>query len=193
MTKSRDGESNPKVDWEALAEKIGAVNRTEDGYSEYGGGSFSRNAIAELLGDEVLRSAVEHALVWRPGRETAARVLRLLRLPMPTAYCVEIFRAATDPEEARMAILALRDFVEKSVLEALPEILRHPDELVRIHGVRLIDSLWMSKEIEPEQGLPLLLPMLDDPSDAVVEHAEDILGMLRDDIARHRASDKSVH
>nr|WP_283773328.1 HEAT repeat domain-containing protein [Altererythrobacter sp. KTW20L] len=112
---------------------------------------------------------------------------------MPTAYCVEIFRAATDPEEARMAILALRDFVEKSVLEALPEILRHPDELVRIHGVRLIDSLWMSKEIEPEQGLPLLLPMLDDPSDAVVEHAEDILGMLRDDIARHRASDKSVH
>jgi hypothetical protein len=63
------------IDWKALAENLGTLSA--DG--ESGGDDVGREAIALILGEDALRSAVDYYVDYPKGFEPARSVLHLLR------------------------------------------------------------------------------------------------------------------
>jgi hypothetical protein len=175
------------VDWQALAERLGTITWTDSGRSELGGTKVACQALTELLGNDIVLSAVEHYVEQLPGSETAMSVLQLLAPPEAMERCMEIYRSSSDPERVRWAIILLRWVADRRALEWYAEIMANKDELVRSCGTRVIDQLYMRGEVEPEEAIAILEPARADGSEAVRSNAEQIVEMLEQDVALERA------
>ena len=171
------------VDWTALAERLGTITWTEGGRSELGGTRVARKALAELLGEELLVSAVEHYLRHEPGDETARSVLLELKPPTAMDRCLAVFESDPDIDRVRTAVELLRWVADQRALAWYPSIMAHEDEIVRAWGTRLIDQLWMSGELEAEDAMPYLMSALSDGSEIVRSNAEQVVEMLEQDMA----------
>ena len=175
------------IDWTALAERLETITWTEGGRRELGGTRVARQALAELLGEELLVSAVEHYLKHEPGDETARSVLLELKPPVAMDRCLAVFESDPDIDRVRTAIELLRWVADLRALAWYPSIMAHEDEMVRVWGTRLIDQLWMSGELEAEDAMSYLTPALTDRSEIVRSNAEQVIEMLEQDMALERA------
>ncbi len=156
------------VDWRAIAEKLGTITRTEHGWSERGGTHVACDAIAEILGDSVLREAVDFYVSGEPGFEVAKSVLMLLKPSASMERCREIFRDPADPQQAADAIELLRMVADRRVLAWLPEFLASDNDAVRIWTLGILDQLLVMQEaITPEEAAPFFKQALVDPSSNV--------------------------
>src|SRR5689334_5607743 len=103
---SKDGGVRPEdVDWTELARKLGAFDTP--GF-EHSGSTMARAAVEELLGPEVLRSAVDHYVARKPGAELARHILWLLHPLAAMERCHQIYVESTEVEERRSAVELLR-------------------------------------------------------------------------------------
>lgn len=175
------------VDWTALAERLGTITWTEGGHSELGGTNVAHRALVELLGEQLILGAVEHYLNYRPGSELARSVLRELRPPVAMERCLEIYRTSSDPEGVRASIELLRWIADAQALEWYPAFMQHEDHMVRCSAVRLIDQLWMSDEIEPEDAISRLQIAKTDNAEVVRSNAERVIGMIEHAMALETA------
>jgi hypothetical protein len=181
--------SDRTIDWRALAEALGAVTYTEGGRNEIGGTKTAEAALTFIVGDDLLRDAVDYCVTGESGAETARSVLRLLRPQVARDRCMEIFRAAEGRDQGAYAIYLLSDVADLSVLEWIPEIQANPNPLARAYSVRIIDQLWMIGDIEPDEGRPFLEATLRDTDEMVRRAPENLLEMWERDAAIERGED----
>ena len=164
------------VDWRALADKLGTITWSEHGRSESGGTQVACDAITEILGDELLRDAVDFHVSCEPGGEVARSVLILLKPPAAMERCREIFRSPIDDQQAADAIGLLKMVADRRVLEWIPEFMVSENEGVRTCTLGIIDQLLIMEEsITSEEAFPFFKQALSDPSNMVRAQASRIL------------------
>lgn len=164
------------IDWRRIADKLGTITWTEGGRNERGGTDVACDAIVEILGDELLRDAVDFYVSCEPGNEVARSVLILLKPPAAMERCREIFRSPTDDQEAADAINLLKMVADERVLGWIPEFMQSENEGVRIWTLGILDQLLIMEEsITPEEAKPFFERALADPSKSVRDQASRIL------------------
>jgi HEAT repeat protein len=171
------------VDWTALAERLGTITWTEGGRAETGGTDTARRAMIELLGERVILGAVAHYLSHEPGDEVARSILRELRPPAAIDRCIEIYQTSSDIYRVRDAVELLRWVADERALDWYPVFMQHEDYFVRLYAVGVIDQLWMYGEIEPQDAIARLQIAITDEAEVVRSRAEQVIEMLKDDIA----------
>jgi hypothetical protein len=177
------------IDWRNLAERLGAITYEEGGRSESGGTRIAEEALAFILGDDAIRDAVDYCVLEDPGSETARSVLRFIRPHVARQRCMEIFRAGEGRGGSADAIHLLSDVAVLSVLEWMPEIQANPNPHARAYAVRIIDQLWMTGEIEPDDGRPFLDIALRDEDEMVRGWATNLFELWERDAAFERGED----
>ena len=169
------------VDWSALAQQMGTVRVIDGGRAERGGTAIGYDAVARIVGEDVIVSAVEHHLTYELGSELARSVLMVLRPYVAMERCLEIFRTSEDSETKASAICLLNYISDRRVLEWLPEITSSADPAVRVWAVGVIDQLLiMQNEIELEEAMPFVTALLNDPDAGVGERAGQLMEMIKE-------------
>ncbi|MCA1197234.1 HEAT repeat domain-containing protein [Sphingomonas sp. R647] len=168
-----------KVDWCQLATDLETICQTRGGWTERGGTDVAKRALIEILGEDVLVNAVDHAVTLAPGSELAVSVLSLLQPRAAMARCIEVFRTSTDPETAAGAIWLLQRIADRSAVEWLPEVLSSPNALVRAWGIGIVDHLLIAQGvIELHEAEPFIEAGLRDAEETVRERAKQVLEMI---------------
>ncbi len=173
-----------KVDWRDLADALGTIEFTDGGHSELSGSGAAARALNLIVGNNIGADAADFYLSHQPGSELARSVLRLLRPKSAIERCLEIFRSAPDSQEACDSVELLRSIATPWVLEHFDELMSSHNETTRMWAVSLLDDLWMTGELEVENGWPYLLRAIRDPSPNVVEQAKGIAEMWDDEEKR---------
>jgi HEAT repeat protein len=170
------------IDWTALAQEIGTLYFKDGGRVESGGTVAGRKAIAQILGADVLRSAVDHYVTYAPGSELSRSVLILLKPDIAAERCMEILRTAEETETQAAAVELLRNISDRRVLNWLPEIISHAEPRVRLWAVGIIDQLLiMQNEIEFEDAMPFITNLLNDKDHNVQKQAEELMAMIKEE------------
>ncbi|MET9915885.1 HEAT repeat domain-containing protein [Streptomyces sp. NPDC006435] len=140
---------NEPVDWQALADSIGADPQS-------GSDRTARRAIAFLLGDEAMRGAVDWYVEGLPASEHARSVLRLLQPDAARSRCLEIYRTDPDPERRHLAVELLRVVATSDDLPLVGEFLADADPAVQIWGIGVLDQLLFRGHIDADDAEPFL-------------------------------------
>ncbi|MGC0415964.1 HEAT repeat domain-containing protein [Embleya sp. AB8] len=140
---------NEPVDWQALADSIGADPNT-------GGERTARRAIAFLLGDEAIRGAVDWYVEGLPASEHARSVLRLLQPDAARSRCLEIYRTDPDPERRHLAVELLRVVATADDLPLVGEFLADADPAVQTWGIGILDQLLFRGQVDADDAEPFL-------------------------------------
>lgn len=150
------------VDWEDLARSLGSL--TESG--EASGTEMARQAIELMLGEAVMRDAVDHYVSGRPGSELARSVLWHIHPWSAMERCYEIFRHGESLEDRRAAVELLRVVADRRAVQWLPEFFDDPDPAIRQWGAGIVDQLAFSQLIDPLETRVILdgIRGSDDPS-----------------------------
>ena len=164
-----------EVDWHDLARRLGTITKTATGRSESGGGDVARRALADILGDQVLRGAVDYFVSGQPGSETAKSVLQLLKPACAMDRCHEIFLESRDDEHVSFAINLLQYAADQSVLDRVPLYLASDNDGAQYWGIGIVDQLVSFWGVELEEAMPVLQLALDHPSAKVRERAQQII------------------
>jgi hypothetical protein len=135
------------VDWEALARQLG-VFEDDEIYSS----GMAKEAIAIILGEETLLSAVDYYISGKPGSELARFVLWQLRPWSAMKYCYDIYKSNEDADTKRIAVELLRVVGDRRALKWVGEFLEHPDAGIQVWGVGLLDQLLWSELVEPKEA-----------------------------------------
>ena len=144
------------VDWEALDGQVRTFEDGEDCSSGMSSG-MAKQAIEILLGEETLKSAVDHYISGgKPGSELARFVLWQIHPWSAMKYCYDIYKSEEDIEDKRMAVELLRVVGDRRALEWIGEFLDDPDVGIQIWGVGLLDQLLCSDLVEPKEAKELL-------------------------------------
>jgi hypothetical protein len=168
-------EQRPFIDWESLARSVGTLR--DDG--EWGGSDFAVRALAEILGPDEVRAAVDYFVRSGRGAELARSVLWLLR-PWPAMLrCFEIFQTSSEVDARRSAVELLRVVADKRVLPWVPMFLRDADAGTQAWGAGVVDQLLWSNLAKAEECADLLDEMDRHRNDAVRERADYIRKFLR--------------
>lgn len=165
-----------EVDWESLARRLGSLSDN----SEVGGTYFAQVAIAELLGPELLRSAVDYYVDRPPGSELARSVLALLRPSSAIERCYEIYVQDQDIDRRRAAVELLGAIGTGRALEWVNEFWRDSDPGIQNWGANLLDQLLFSYQVEIDAALPLLREGINHPNPNVRETISSIQRYMRD-------------
>ncbi len=179
-------------DWTGLAEQLGTITRTASGYSERGGTDVAREALIEVLGEQLIGSCLDHYLAGGLGSELTRSILRELRPSTAMDRCMELYRTSSDRELGRKAVFALGDFADGHALQWYSELWASDDEVVRYSAVRLIDRLYMTGDLEPEDAINILQEARVDRDHNVLKYTEETIEMLQADIAS-REMRESLH
>jgi len=163
------------IDWRALAEKLGTITLTEHGRQESGGTKIARDAIAELIGEDALRAAVDFYVSGAPGFETAKSVLELLKPPAAMDRCHEIFLASSDEDAVNLAINLLQHIADQRVLERVPLYLASESLGARHWGIGIVDYLVTFGGTDLEDAMPVLTTALAHDDPCIRERAQDII------------------
>jgi len=134
------------VQWRRFAADLGFVPVSGQGFN---GGDSARAAIAVLLGDDVLRSAVESCVDRDPGEALANSVLTLLKPKAARDHCLRIVRQDRDPSRRQFAASLFKDMATADDLPVVAELLAHPDPLVQVWAVALLRVLAYDDEDLP--------------------------------------------
>jgi HEAT repeat protein len=169
-----------EIDWQALAYKLGYITKTESGHTESGGTKNARTALTDILGEELLRGAVDFCVSGRRGAETARSVLWSLQPPCAMERCHEIFRSSKDEAERSEALNLLKVVADERVLSWVPEYLADHNLGVQTWGIGIVDQLAWSGNAEPEQCMPLIKVALEHSNERVRETAQFVMEYLRE-------------
>jgi hypothetical protein len=167
-----------RIGWEELAQKLGYITYEGSLLKESGGTKNARMALAEIVGDKALRDAVDYNVSGEPGNETARSVLWLLQPSCAMERCHEIFKFSQDQEERSFAINLLQVVGDARALAWVPEYLADPNPGVQIWGIGIVDQLSWSRNVEPEDYLPIVEAALQHPNKRVRERAREIMAYI---------------
>src|SRR3954454_4103778 len=90
--------------WIGLARRLDSLH--EDG-SETGGDSYALVDLDEILGNEWIKSTVEHIISYKRGQELAMNCLRYLCSAKATNYACEIYKSSSG-ERADRAVWLIK-------------------------------------------------------------------------------------
>ena len=167
------------VDWKALAETLGTITYVSGGHQEQGGSKIAADALIKIIGDAVLRDAVDHYVAGRPGAELARSVLCALRPPSGMDRCHKIFLTSGNEQDASLAINLLQGIADKRVLPWIRDYLASDNIGVRLWAVGIVDQLLiMHEDIEPAEAMPLIEMALRDADERVRDRAQQLLNMI---------------
>jgi hypothetical protein len=134
------------VQWQRFAADLGFVPVSGQGFN---GGDNARAAIAVLLGDDALRSAVDSCVDRDPGEALANSVLSLLKPQAARDYCLRIVRHDRDTSRRQFAASLFKDMATGDDLPVVAELLAHPDPQVPVWAVALLRVLAYDDEDLP--------------------------------------------
>jgi hypothetical protein len=153
-----------KIDWAALAREVGSI-RTDG--SEYGGRWAAEAALVDILGDDVIRDAVDLYLSGEPGYELARSVLNLLKPRVAMEQCLQL--VGTEDEVDAMSLL--RACADRSVLQSLPQLFANDNANTRCWAIMILDQLLFSGYVKDGEVKNLIDKALADPHEGVRELA----------------------
>jgi len=170
------------IDWEALARRVGALSdtSTKRSYEGQAGAVETRAALATLLGDDVVRSAVRHAVSLKPGAALAANVVAEVRGRVAMDECLRLYRELENEDLRLNAVRILYDAGDGAVLPFLNELLRDPSPKLHRVVASVVYKLAMGAEIEAADALAILEPMATAADDEVRSQAAHLLPAIRE-------------
>jgi HEAT repeat protein len=136
------------IDWEGLAKSCGTLQD----HGEIGGDRIGREAIAQILGEDALTSAVDHYVHHRRGSELARSVLEVLRPAVAIRRCIEIYAAQGPIETRRSAVELLSSLGGRQELVAVKRFLEDPDDDIQAWGAKLLKRLVFAKSVTAEEA-----------------------------------------
>ena len=137
-----------KTNWKEIAIKIGSIQSTNDTL-EKGGMEFAKRALEEILGDEWIEDAVEHAISGDPGSEIAMNCLRYIESIRAAKYAYKVYKESSIYDERSMAVWLIMHLRVKESFDWIEEFLN--DESVIDWGIGLLDQLLWCEIIDNEQ------------------------------------------
>lgn len=141
-----------KVDWEDLARILGSFHDI----GETSSSAVATQAIELMLGEDVMRDAVDHYISGQPGSELARAILWHIHPWSAMERCYEIFRNGENLEDRRAAVELLRVVADRRVVQWLTEFIDDPDPAIRQWGVGIVDQLAFSQLIDPVETRVIL-------------------------------------
>jgi hypothetical protein len=129
--------------WDQFASELGFASQSG---RVFDGGRNARIAVAALLGDDVLRDAVESVVSLDRGSDLAYSVLSLLKPAVARDHCLAIVRHDPDSERRAFAASLFKDVSTLDDLPVVAELLEHPDPDVQVWGVSLLQVLSYQDE-----------------------------------------------
>lgn len=159
------------IDWQQLAIRFDALHLVDERKAQL--------ALAEIVGDDALRAAVDWYVDGKAGAELVRLTLWQLRPRAARDRCVEIWRSSDSPERRVTAIELLRAVATGEDLALIEELLSDPVEGVQVWGIGVLDQLLWSDLVEPEEAEALLASAATHSNEAVREQCEFIRSYLR--------------
>jgi hypothetical protein len=135
------------IDWEGLAESCGTLH---DG-GEISGDRIGREAIAQILGADALRSAVDHYVHHRRGSGLARSVLGVLRPAVAIRRCLEIYASEAPIEARRSAVELLSSIGGRQELEVVKRLFEDADGDIQAWGAKLLKQLVFAESVTAEE------------------------------------------
>jgi len=142
----------PKINWEELATEVGALSDR----GEAGGSEYARKALAAVLGDAEIVSAVHTFISLEPGAELARNVLRLLRPGVAMQECHRVFRSSSEIGERQLAVALLVSAADRTALDWIDEFLDDPDSVIQSWGAKVLLELVFEECVEETEIETLL-------------------------------------
>jgi HEAT repeat protein len=136
------------IDWEGLAESCGTLHD----HGETGGDRIGREAIAQILGADALRSAVDHYVNHRRGSALARSVLGVLRPAEAIRHCLEIYAGQGPIEARRSAVELLSSLGSRQELGLVKRFLEDPDGDIQAWGAKLLKQLVFAESVAAEEA-----------------------------------------
>ena len=123
------------IDWVEVSRKIG-----QDKSIVYSS-SFAMLAIEQIIGEDVLRQAVDHCVAWGRESELTRHVLWRLRPWSAMQRCHEIVHSDADREDRRAAVGLLTVVGDERVLDWIDEFLADPDDWIQQGAINILDQM----------------------------------------------------
>ena len=101
------------IDWRALDKQVGGCWGTEPG----------RRVLELIVGEENIRSAVDHWIAFEPGYGAAEQVLLIMRPSVAMEYCYRIFKNEPNTERADRAIFLLSEMADSRFMQWARELM----------------------------------------------------------------------
>ena len=131
-----------------LAESCGTLHD----HGESGGDQIGREAIARILGEDALRSAVDHYVRHRRGSALARSVLGVLRPAVAIRRCLEIYSDQGPIEARRSAVELLSAIGGWQELGAVKRFFEDPDGDIQAWGAKLRKQLVVAESVTAEEA-----------------------------------------
>lgn len=176
------------VDWVALAYRLGTITDTEGGYSGHGGTEVATKAVVDLLGAEVILSAVDAVLAMDRGSEVARSVLRLLKPEVARQRCLEVINGPSRDAAHWEAGHLLSDLCDRDWQPFYEAMAQHSDSAIRGLSMKLLENAVFAGWVEVSEAIELLSTFLADPASGVAAMAQQMIGNMEEDLALEQAS-----
>ena len=131
-----------KSNWEDIGLKVGSLDGNKN--IEKGGNDLAKKAFEEILGDEWIKTTVEHIVQVKRGSELAMNCLRLLESEKASVYAYELYKKS-DGEKAAEAVWLIKQIANPIAFKWVEEFLNDPN--VMTWGFGLLDQLLWTENI----------------------------------------------
>ena len=131
-----------KSDWEKIGEIVGSLDGNKN--IELGGNDLAKKAIEEILGEEWIKTTVDHIVQVKRGSELAMNCLRLLESEKATIYAYDIYKNSNG-EKASEAVWLIKQIANHISFKWIEEFLNDPN--VMTLGFGLLDQLLWTENI----------------------------------------------
>ena len=131
-----------KSNWENIGLKVGSLDGNKN--IELGGNDLAKKAIEEILGEEWIKTTVDHIIQVKRGSELAMNCLRLLELEKATIYAYEIYKKS-DGEQAAEAVWLIKQIANPKAFKWVEEFINDPNVIT--WGFGLLDQLLWTENI----------------------------------------------
>lgn len=118
------------IDWSALDKQIDGGGGTESGI----------RALELIVGEEIIRSAVDHWIAFEPGYMTAEQTLLVMRSTVAMEYCYEIYRNEPNSDRSDRAIFLLSEMADWRFMRWARELM--DDSRTRWNTVVALERVW---------------------------------------------------
>jgi hypothetical protein len=157
------------TDWKKLAYQLGALH---DDDSENGNDTLAQQAFDEILGDEWIRSTVEHIISFKQGRELAMNCLSYLHSTKATYYAYQVYKTSNG-ERAEQAVWLIKHLVNPISFDWIEEFLN--DTTIMHLGIGVLDQLLWTEQIPFNEKASSLLDLADRKSNEMLKEQTDFI------------------
>lgn len=162
------------------------VHAAEEGTEEvrrtaFDGSGLGREIVAHLLGEQTLLDALTAVLNEEEGADMALEVLLFIRPKVVVDECVRILRddASTHVDKAIFLLADIGSF-DMRAFDLAAEFLEHPDSVVRVGAVALIEQAMFRVPVDPATLDSVLEIASSNEDPQVLERIEGILEIVED-------------